>query len=126
MRTSRGFTLIEVMVALVILSFVILGLTTATASFIHVVVLDQQRATAIQLAEGRIDRIQMDPVYANLESAYAGTETTFPGVSGYTRVTTVAHVGGLGQTQDYKVVTVLVTHAALPDSVQRTVIVGAP
>jgi hypothetical protein len=91
-----------------------------------VVVLDQQRATAIQLAEGRIDRIQMDPVYANLESTYAGTEATFPGVSGYTRVTTVTHVGGLGQTQDYKVVTVVVTHAALPDSVQRTVIVGAP
>jgi prepilin-type N-terminal cleavage/methylation domain-containing protein len=122
----RGFTLIEIMIALVILAVVILGLTTATSSFIHTVAVGQGRATAIQLAEQRIDQIQMNPNYASLDTAFGKTETTFPGLTGYTRVTTVVRVGGSGDTVDYKKFTVRVTAPGVPDTIKRTVLVAAP
>jgi prepilin-type N-terminal cleavage/methylation domain-containing protein len=126
MRSRSGFTLIEVMMALVILAVVILGLMTATASFVHVVTLGQKRAQAIQLAEGRIDRIQMDPNYAGLEATYATTEASIANMTGYTRVTDVTRVGGGNQADDYKVITVTVIHEVLFDTISRTVTVGAP
>lgn len=126
MTKRGGFTLIEVMIALVILALVILGLTTATATFVNVVAKGQLRATAIQMAEARIDRIEMDPNYIDLETNYKTTETTFPGLTGYTRVTDISHVGGAGKSVDYKVITVTVMRTGLPDTIRRTVSVGAP
>jgi prepilin-type N-terminal cleavage/methylation domain-containing protein len=123
----RGFTLIEIMIALVILAVVILGLTTATSSFIHTVATGQDRAAAIQLAEQRIEQIQMFPNYVALDTAFGKTETTFPGLTGYRRVTTVVHVGGPPpDSVDYKKFTVRVTAPGIPDTVKRTVTVGAP
>lgn len=118
----RGFTLIEIMIALVILSIAILGMATATGQFMHVVTVGQARAAATQLAEQRIEVVQMDPNYNLIDSTYAGTETSFPGLSGYTRITTVQ---AINDTLVYKVVTVrVITPTA--DTIKRTVIVAAP
>jgi type II secretion system protein I len=126
MRSSRGFTLIEIMIALVILTVVVLGLATATAQVVHVVTLSDRNAAAIQLADSRIEEVQMSPDYNGLESLFAGTESSFPELPGYTRETKIQRVGGLGQNQDYKKITVTVTGPGVPDPVARTVTVAAP
>lgn len=126
MRGRNGFTLIEVMMALVILAIVILGMATTTAQVLHVVTLSDRNAAAIQLVDGRVEEIQMDPDYNGLDSAYAGIESSFPTLPGYTRETRIARIGGLGQTQDYKKITVTVTGPGLDGPVSRTVAVAAP
>lgn len=125
-RRSGGFTLIEIMIALVILAVVVLGLATATAQVVHVVTLSDRNAAAIQLADSRIEEIQMNPNYNAIDTLFAGAETSFPNHPGYSRETTISRVGGLGQSQDYKKVTVTVNGPGLSDPVSRTITVAAP
>ena len=120
---SRGFTLIEIMMALVVLTIAILGLATSTSGFMHVVTVGQARSTAIQLAQQRIEQIQMDPYYAGLDSAFGGTETNLPSLAGYTRITTIVPST---DSLDYKTITVSVIDPTAADTIRRTVIVAAP
>lgn len=126
MRRERGFTLVEVLIALSIMSVVLLALGSLTASYLHVVTVGDRKAAALQLVDSRIDQIQMDPQYGSLEGTYAGTETNFPTLTGFTRVTTIVHVGGLGQAVDYKKITVTVQGPTLAQPVSRSVTVAAP
>lgn len=126
MRRSRGFTLIEIMISLVILTVVVLGLATATAQVVHVVTLSDRNAAAIQLADSRIEEVQMSPDYNAIDSLFAGTESGFPGLAGYSRETKILRVGGLGQAQDFKKITVTVTGPGVSDPVSRTITVAAP
>jgi type IV pilus modification protein PilV len=119
----RGFTLIEIMIALVILAVAILGMATAIARFIHVVSLANSRAAATQLAQQRIEQVLMDPNYAAIDTAYGKTETSFPGMAGYVRMTTVEWVN---DSLDYKRVTVRVIPPTGVDTVKRSVLVAAP
>lgn len=125
MRRS-GFTLIEVMMALVILLGVILGVAQITARMVHTVVTSDQQLTAVQLAEDRLEQIRLDPDYTDLETNYVGTETTFPTLTGFKRVTAITHVGGTGKAQDYKMITVTVSGPGVSTPVARSVTVGAP
>lgn len=126
MKNERGFTLIEVMMALTIIAGVLLAMGAATASFVHEVAVGNRNAMALQLVDDRIEAVQTDPNYAGLDTAYAGTETDFPTLPGYTRTTTILAVGGAGQSVNYKKVTVTVAGPGLADRVARTITVGAP
>jgi prepilin-type N-terminal cleavage/methylation domain-containing protein len=126
MQTERGFTLIEIMIALVILTVVILGMATAAAQVVHVVTVTDRNTAAIQLADSRIEEIQLDPDYNGMDTTYVGTETNFPSLAGYIRQTQINHVGGLGQTTDYRKITVTVTGPGLTQPIKRTVTVAAP
>lgn len=122
----NGFTLIEVMMALVILLGVVLGVAQITAKMVHTVATSDQQMAAVQLAEGRLEQIRLDPDYTDLETSYNGTETSFPTLTGFKRVTVIAHVGGSGKSQDYKKITVTVSGPGVLTPVSRTVTVGAP
>jgi prepilin-type N-terminal cleavage/methylation domain-containing protein len=126
MQNERGFTLIEVMMALVIMTAVLLAMGGVTASFVHQVAVADRNTAALQLADARIEAIQTDPYYAGLDTAYAGTESDFPTLPGYTRTTTILAVGGAGQAVNYKKVTVTVAGPGLAQPVARTITVGAP
>ena len=126
MKNERGFTLIEVMMALTIIAGVLLAMGAATASFVHEVAVGNRNAMALQLVDDRIETVQADPYYAGLDTAYAGTETDFPTLPGYTRTTTILAVGGAGQSVNYKKVTVTVAGPGLAQPVARTITVGAP
>ena len=126
MRNERGFTLIEVMMALVILATVILTLAASAVTFISTVTLSERREAAMQLVDGRIDQVQTFPVYAALDTAFGGTETGFPTLTGYARTTTITRVGGAGQPNDYKLVTVTVTGPGINTPVSRTIVIAAP
>ncbi len=125
-ETERGFTLIEVMVALVILAVVLLGLGAATGTLVSRVSNSGRKEVALELAQDRLTRVQIDPVYDSLEARYASTGDTVPGHPGYTMSTDIVHWGGSGQAEDYKVVTVQVDAPGLAGPVARTGTVGAP
>ena len=125
-RGRGGFTLLEVLVAMVILGFVILGAhAVMTDRMVRGLGQQETRLRANQLALDRIHAIQADPVYATLPARYAGTEPSLPDAPGFERATRFATTQlSVGNT--YVTVTVTVTHARLPGPVSRTVVIAAP
>ena len=125
---SRGFTLIELVVAIVVLSAGILGLAASTSYMVRAASSSGLRAEALQAVEGRISHIVMDPRYYHLDSLYVGEETDIPGLYGMTRTTAIVHTRTVsdGRITDYKKVTVTVEGPGLANPVTRTVIVGVP
>ena len=124
----RGVTLIEVMISVVILSTVLLGMGRYLVDFSKAVRRSEARTIAINLAAQRISEIRSSPNYAGLETSYATSETSIPGFAGYTRATTIAHVGGPRPTytNDYKTVTVVVSSPSLATPITKTIVVAAP
>ncbi len=124
MTIKNGFTLVEVMVALVILSIGALGLTASTAQFIHDVVVADVTSAATQLAEDRINMIWTDPDYDGLDSKYGGTESGFATLPGITRATVVSTIS-IGQAE-FKRITVTVDGPGLKAPVARSLAVASP
>jgi len=122
----RGFTLIEIMIALVILALVVLGMATSTGRFMRVVAESDLQVAAIQLADDRIQTVLMDPNFAGLDTAYAGTESNFATLPGFSRSTVITLVGGSGQSTHHKRIVVTVTGPGLPQPVKRSATVAAP
>jgi type II secretion system protein I len=120
-----GFTLIEVMIALVILGIAALSLMKVTSKMIRGVTDDRTRTLASASADARIAEVRAWPTYSTLEAKYAGTENNTP-VTGLTRVTTVTRTGGIGQPNDYKRITVTVSGTQLTSDVTRTVTIAPP
>lgn len=128
MANREGFTLIELMVAVVLLVIVFTGLQGATSRYTREVVAADRAALAAELAEGRIEEIRLHPNYMTIDTIFGGTETDPEGHGGLRRVTDIAHVADTTAdgVVDYKTVTVTVSGRGLPESVARTVILGAP
>jgi prepilin-type N-terminal cleavage/methylation domain-containing protein len=125
--TRNGFTLVEVMIALVILMVVLLGMAQLTASMTHAVTTGGQQQAAVELAESRVAQIQADPNYAALESLYVATETNFPTLPGFSRQTVIVRdTGSVTQRHDWKRVTVTVQGPGLLAPVSRTLTRAAP
>jgi prepilin-type N-terminal cleavage/methylation domain-containing protein len=120
-----GMTLIECMVALVILSGSLLALGNFMGKYAHTTTMAAATSTAIDLATNRIDSIRTAPTYATIPTTYAGVQTIAVGPANYKRITTINHIGGSPtDTMDVMVVTVTV---AAPDSgatVKKTAVIG--
>ncbi len=128
MRTKtrrNGFTLIEVLIAVVILGIAALSLMRVTSRMIRSVTDDRTRTLASASADARIARVRAWPTYSTLEATFAVTESNTP-VTGLTRVTTITRTGGVGQPNDYKRVTVTVSGSQLTSNVSRTVTIAPP
>lgn len=124
---NRGFSIIEMVIAILILSTGVLGMG-ATAEFMLSTASNAGiKAEALQAVEGRLSQISIDPRYTEMSTLYAGTETDMPG-EGYERVTTISHTKTLlnGRYTDYKVVTVSVSGGGLPEAVSRSLTLAAP
>src|SRR5438105_390322 len=107
----NGFTLVEVMIALVILMVVLLGMARLTAGMTHAVTTGGQQQAAVELAESR----------------YVATETNFPTLQGFSRQTIIVRdTGSVTQPHDWKRVTVSVQGPGLLAPVSRTVTRAAP
>lgn len=124
-RSGRsGFTLIEVAIAVAVLGVVALGLMSATARLTRRVTDDRVRTIATSSADAQIALVRSWPVYGTLEATYAGTANNTP-LPGLTRVTTIVRTGGVGQTNDFKRVTVRISGTGLATPISRTVTVAA-
>jgi prepilin-type N-terminal cleavage/methylation domain-containing protein len=126
LRTRRGFTLVEVLISVVILGTVVMAIASALAKFMHVVATSDRDAAAIELAEDRVEQIQMDPNYNGMDTLYVATESSFPSLPGFTRATILTRVGGVGQPNDYKKIMVTVNGPGLLQPVKRSFTIAAP
>jgi prepilin-type N-terminal cleavage/methylation domain-containing protein len=124
MKSRGGFTLVELVISMSILLIVMLTLITLTGRTVHITTVSEREQAAIQLATDRTDEILTNPDYAGLDTTYAGTETGFATLLGFTRTTTIVRTTSGGH--DYKKVTVVVTGPGLESSVRRTIVVAAP
>ena len=123
--TSRaGFTLIEVLMAVVILAILTLGLMSNSAKMIRGVTDDRARTLAATAADERIARIRVWPNYATLDT-FVAVESNTP-LAGWTRTTTVTRTGGPAQPNDFRRATVVVTGPGLPVPITRSVALAAP
>lgn len=124
MAQRRGFSIVEVVVALTILMVVMLALITLTGRTMHIAVIADREQAALQLVTDRTDEILTDPRYDDLDSLYAGTDSAFATLGGLRRTTTVLHV--LDSIQDFKRITVTVSGLGLDRPIARTIAVAAP
>jgi len=124
----RGLSLIEIMIAMVILTVVLLGMGRYMVDFSRTVRKSESRTVAVNLAAQRLSEIRASPNYSGLETNFATTETVIAGFPGYTRSTAITHVGGPRPTytNDYKVATVAVTGPGLTAAVRKTIVVAVP
>lgn len=124
-----GFSLIEVVVALTVLAFVVLGFSAATTTLVRAADPSGGRLTAVELVQSRIREVAMDPDYDRLKSRYEGVETNIPGYPGYRRTTSITRVRDQepnGQPVDYQRVVVTVEGPGLRSPLRRTITIAAP
>lgn len=131
MRNNKGFTLIEVAIAVTILSVALLIVPYAGIRFTRAVANNRIRNEANALADAWIARCRSEPNYVALDSTGTGKcrgTVTNLGSYSFTRTTTVtgdASLSGVADTlNDYKRITVVVTGTGLSPSVSRTITVA--
>jgi len=122
MKRRSGMTLIEVMIALVILTGALLGMGKFITSFSHATSDGALSSVASDLVLDRLETIKGSTAYASLDG-YAVTETAITGFPGYKRVTQVTRT--LDATQDYKAITVTVSNPGLSMPVKKSTIIAA-
>lgn len=125
MAGREGFTLVEIIVAIVMLSFVLLGLVGSTMKLESSIREQERRSVAIELVEERIAQIQIDPAYGTLEERYAGEDRPVTAHPDFVRTTVGKEVLG-AEGEEYKVFTVSVDGPGVGPTVQRTIVVAAP
>ncbi len=126
-RSDAGFTMVEVVIALVILATAVLGLAASASRLATSAATAELQALALEGVEDRLARVRLDPRYGGLDTLYAGVDVDLFGVEGLTRTTTVVHVQqSMPVALDYKRVSVSVTGPLITPPVSRQIIVAAP
>lgn len=124
-RPRRGLGLVEVMIALVILSGVVLAMGMSTTKFGRKVSDSGTRNRAQAMADMQVGRARAWPTYSTLgqltAAKYNGT------ADGLISATTVATDTTNGRNQTKVTVTVsAVQSSLLPDPIKRTITIAAP
>lgn len=111
LKNSRGFTLVETLIATVIVSISFLGMSTLTTTAIRSLSLSNHRMTAATLAQDKLEEIKND-TYTNVTSAKYNTEdyntigyNTIAEYLPYRRVVTIA----AGPEPNTRIITVAVS-----------------
>lgn len=123
-----GFTLVEVLMAVVLLSFMVMGFQAATGKIIHYAAQSDREAVATQLVEDRLDLIRLDRTYEGLETRHETDDEALDGFPGLTRRTEIVRTYRKEDTGvlDYTTITVTVSGPSLRAPVSRTIVIGAP
>ena len=128
---KRGFSLVEIMVALTILMIIILGLANTTIAFLHETTIDTVRVRAQSFADMRIAEVRGYPTYTNLTMTFNSSDTP---EAGFTRQTQVVRDKSATSTcnnplgcpkNDVTRVTVTVTNAGLATPIARTITISS-
>lgn len=130
MPNRRGFTLIEILVAIVILTILALGVARFSAMFGRALGNSSVRVVAAGIASDRLQLIRADPRYTSLVSLYntgAGADTTgFQDYPGMRRVTYLVRDQSGSPARDRTTVTVRVIDPSMPDTVSVTSVIASP
>jgi prepilin-type N-terminal cleavage/methylation domain-containing protein len=126
----KGFTLVETLVALIILTVVALSLGRFVGNFLHVVGTSTARTVATAVATEQIELIRARntaAAYPTLVSTFNNqTQTGFPGFAQMTRTTRVVRTTANSPRADFTTITVTVTEPSMGPPVNLTVVVAAP
>jgi prepilin-type N-terminal cleavage/methylation domain-containing protein len=124
----RGMTLIEVMIAIVILSGAMLGLAKFGGKFEHTTATAADMSLASDLSVARIEQIKAYRVYTSLVATYNNVTETYPTdpvYKGFTRVTRVTRCTGCPTANnDYITVTATVSGRSLVAPIAKTTIIA--
>jgi prepilin-type N-terminal cleavage/methylation domain-containing protein len=125
LRGRKGFTMVEVIVASVILGAALLAMAGFTVRYQQVDAAARMISKAQQAANERLEKVRTAQPYLSLDTMVT-TESSVAGFPGYSRVTSVTRVGGgATDTLDYKIITVRVTTPGVAHTVSKTSTVGA-
>jgi prepilin-type N-terminal cleavage/methylation domain-containing protein len=128
-----GMTLIEVIMAVMILSGVLIGLSNFTRRFQRLTNNHDALSVASGLAAARLEAVELHRPYSTLVATFNGTTETSatssanPSMSaypGYTRTTAAVAVDSAYRAR-YVTVTVTVTHAATQTTVNKSLVIAA-
>jgi len=127
-RARRGMTLIEVMIAIVILSGAMLGLAKFGGQFEHTTATAGDMSLASNLAVARIELVKTYRVYASIVSTYNNITETYVGdpvYNGFSRLTKATRCTGCPTaSNDYTTVTVTVSGRSLVAPISKTTIIA--
>lgn len=124
-RPARGFTLVEVIVALSILAGVLIGLSDFTRRLTLSTRAASATTAASDAASVRLEEVKAWRVYATVVGTFHNTTETFTAGAwaGLTRQTRAVRTGPTA-TDDFVTVTVLVTGRGLAAPVRKTTIIA--
>jgi prepilin-type N-terminal cleavage/methylation domain-containing protein len=126
-RRRSGFSLVEVIVAMTILSGTLLGFAYIAQRFTRSNTEVLVRTMASEIATARIEQIKGARAYGTLVSTYNGVTEAWSGThpwAGFSRRTVVARNGPTAS-NDYVTVTVIVSGRALNPAIRRTTSIAA-
>lgn len=127
MRRQKGFTLVELLVTVVILTVVATGFARFAGSFARTMGDSTIKLVASGVATSRLELVRADPRYDRLNTLYgsgAGADTLgFPDYPRMRRRTQVVRDQSGGR--DRTTVTVRVTDPALRDTVAVTAVIAS-
>ena len=120
-----GMTLIEVIVAMVLLTGAMLSMGAFIARYANVSGTVQRRIEANELVADRLEEVKGALKYSVIETVFAKTEPSITGHPGLTRQTLVTHTGGAAPSlYDYKTVTVIVNGPGLKTPSKKTTVIS--
>jgi Tfp pilus assembly protein PilV len=117
-----GMTLLEVTLSLTILAGTLIGLAEFGRRFAKSNGLAAIQNAATDLGGTRVERVKSERNYATIDTL-AGYVTSVPGYTGYQMRTEVTRTNTAAN--DYKVITVTITHARLTTAVTKTTAIAA-
>jgi prepilin-type N-terminal cleavage/methylation domain-containing protein len=124
----RGMTLVEVMIAIVILSGAMIGLAKFGGQFEHTTATAGDMSLASDLANARIEQVKAFRTYASIVATYNATTQTYVGdpiYNGFTVKTAAVRCAGCPTTtNDYITVTATVTGRSLVAPIAKTTIIA--
>lgn len=120
-----GMTLIEVIVAIVLLSGALLSMGAFIARYANVSGVMTRRVEANELVADRLEEVKGAIRYSAIDSVFAKTEPSIAGHPGLTRQTIVTRTGGAAPSlYDYKTVTVIVNGPGLKTPSKKTTVIS--
>lgn len=123
----KGFTLIEVLIAMIILTIVSVGLAKFVATFLHTVGTSTTKTVATAVAQEHLENIRANQSYTTLVATFNGNvQVGFPGYPAMTRTTRVVRTTGLVPRRDYTTITVQVSEQTMGTPINVTIVVAAP
>jgi prepilin-type N-terminal cleavage/methylation domain-containing protein len=130
MTDRRGFTIIEILVAIVILAVLATGVARFSAGFAKALSSSSVRVVAAGVASDRLQLIRADPRYTSLVALYnvgGGADTTgFPDYPNMHRLTYLVRDQSGSPARDRTTVTVRVIDPGMPDTVAVTSVIASP
>ena len=119
-----GFTLVEVLIALAMLSVVLLAAAASTTKYLGVITRNRMRIQAAALADAQIAKVRVSPAYDSLTVRFDSTTSGIPS-PGYSRSTRVVRTGA-GTTNDLTKVRVTISGPELSTPIVRYATIAAP